>query len=93
LREWGADGVVTQYEIHDGDGRLVARVDVAVPEQRLALEYDSDRWHSARRYASDEHRQRQLNALGWRVEPVSKHDLLPSNDRIKGYLCSKISLV
>ena len=39
---------VTQYEIRDR-GRLVARVDLAYPDLRIAIEFDSERWHSGRR--------------------------------------------
>lgn len=86
LIEWGATGVVTQFEINDVDGRFVARVDVAIPVWKQAFEYDSDRFHGARRYAADELRDARIRALGWHVDHVSKRDLLPSGTRLRDLL-------
>jgi hypothetical protein len=58
---------VPQFEIHDGSG-LVARVDFAYSEQRVAVEGDGYRFHGARRqWKRDLERRTALARLGWRV--------------------------
>jgi hypothetical protein len=81
LRDLGAVEVVTQHEIYDEAG-FVGRVDVAIVERRHGFEYDSDRYHNPRRWARDEARDARFAAAGWRVDPVSKLDLLPSSNRL-----------
>jgi very-short-patch-repair endonuclease len=57
------------------DGRFVARVDFAWPEQKVALEYDG-LWHAeAGRFAKDRQRLNRLQAAGWRVVFVTAADL------------------
>ena len=82
LVEWGVTDAVAQYEIVDGAGRFVARVDAASPSLRVVFEYDGDRWHGPRRWASDEGRQRGIEGEGWTVLRVTKLDLLPSSTRV-----------
>lgn len=85
----GAREVVTQYEIFDVDGVFIARVDVAVPDRKHAFEYDSDLHHNPRHVERDETRRARLVALGWRVDEVSKRDLLPSSTRITELLAAR----
>ena len=67
----GVPEPVRQYEIRDG-GRLVARVDLAYPGQRVAIEFDSVRWHTGRaRIDHEADRRARLAALGWRVVPIT----------------------
>ncbi len=57
---------VAQYEVRDESGRMVARVDFAYPEQRIAIEIDGWAYHSGRkRRASDIARQNRLTLAGW----------------------------
>lgn len=84
----GADGVRTQHEVGDDEGRFVARLDVAIPGRRHGFEYDSDRWHNPRHWARDEARYARLRAIGWRVDPVCKLDLLPSSTRLAELLAA-----
>jgi hypothetical protein len=86
LRDEGAVGIVTQYEVFDEDGAFIARVDAAVPERKHAFEYSSDLHHNPRHVGHDETRRERLVALGWRVDEVSKLDLLPSDTRIRDLL-------
>ena len=63
--------VVPQHQVHAG-ARLVARVDLALVELRIAIEYDG-RWHGALVSQLDDDRRR-LNALrdaGWIVVHVT----------------------
>lgn len=55
-----------QYVVRDG-GRAVARVDLALPEFRLAIEY-AGRWHGAPlQVGPDRDRLNRLDAAGWDV--------------------------
>jgi hypothetical protein len=77
-----------QHSVRDGNTE-VARVDLAYPEARVVLEYDSDRWHSGtlRRHANAA-RRNQLKALGWTVLEVT-----PATLRNPATLVSQITLV
>lgn len=62
---------VPQFEIRDG-ARVVARVDLAYPAQRVAIEADSRAWHSGRlQWERDLARRSALAARGWRVIHVT----------------------
>lgn len=87
LDELGAEPV-TQFEVYDDAGLFVARLDLALPERKQGFEYDSDRWHNPRHWAKDESRYARLRALGWKVDPVCKVDLLPSSTRLADLLAA-----
>lgn len=75
FREADLPEPVLQYEIRDGD-QLIATVDFAFPETRLAIEADGYRWHSGRRkWDHDRARLNRLTLLGWRVIHVTWTDL------------------
>jgi very-short-patch-repair endonuclease len=64
-----------QYSVRDGDGNFVARVDLAFPEHKLAVEYDGA-WHGDRdQFARDRRRLNRLVAAGWTVLHVTAADL------------------
>ncbi len=66
---------VPQYTVRDRDGRFLARVDLAFPEHRLAVEYDGA-WHGERgQLTRDRRRLNRLTAAGWRVVFVTADDL------------------
>lgn len=79
VRSFGLPAPVTQLEILDEDGAFVARVDMAWPAEKVAREYDSDRWHGPERTESDERRRQRLEALGWRVDTIHRRNLRPSD--------------
>ena len=65
---------VAQYRVHDQRG-LVARVDFAWPEHRVALEYDG-LWHGGRdQFFRDRERLNRLREAGWQVVFVTAVDL------------------
>ncbi|MGH2726414.1 MAG: endonuclease domain-containing protein [Actinomycetota bacterium] len=67
---------VCQHEVRNRRGRLVAVVDFAYPDRRLAIEADGYRWHSGRaRWEHDRSRSNALMHLGWRVIHVTARDL------------------
>ncbi|TFV89109.1 DUF559 domain-containing protein [Blastococcus sp. CT_GayMR16] len=64
-----------QYVICDPDGNFIARVDLAFPEHRVAVEYDGA-WHGRPgQLARDRKRLNALVAAGWTVLHVTAADL------------------
>ena len=57
----------------------LAHVDLAYPDARVVLEYDSDQWHSGvgRRHR-DAQRRNAIRALGWTVIEITPADLKES---------------
>lgn len=78
IRTHGLPAPVTQHVVTDDDNVFVARVDMAWPDQLVAREYQSVQWHRADRIEPDERRLQRLEDLGWRVEPLFRHHLLPA---------------
>lgn len=61
-------GLVVQYELRDGEGKHIARFDLAIPEAKLGIEAHSRSHHfSAELEASDEHRDQAAAEVGWDV--------------------------
>jgi very-short-patch-repair endonuclease len=59
------------YGFQDDDGQP-GRIDIAYPEQRLAIECDGYEHHGTREaFENDRVRTTRLAALGWRVFPVT----------------------
>ena len=73
LVEGGLPRPVAQYEVYEGEGRFVARLDLAYPELKVAVEYDGA-LHWAQRREDDRRRDR-LRVLGWTVIVVSASDI------------------
>lgn len=70
----GLPAPVPQFRVFDDEG-FVARVDLAYPELRIALEYDG-LWHSERRaFLDDRRRLNRLVDAGWVVVHVTVDDL------------------
>jgi hypothetical protein len=66
---------IPQFPVRDRDGRFVARVDLAYPEHRIAVEYDGA-WHGAPgQLGKDRRRQNLLTAAGWRIVFVTAADM------------------
>jgi hypothetical protein len=75
MRRAGLPQPELQYEIRDG-GRLVARVDFAYPDAKLAIEAEGRRWHTGRvRFEQDLARRNALTKLRWQVIHVTWSDL------------------
>jgi hypothetical protein len=65
----------SQYEIWDGP-LLVARVDFAYPDRKLAIEIDGYAYHSTlQQFERDRRRQRALGAQGWQVQRFVADDV------------------
>jgi very-short-patch-repair endonuclease len=66
---------VPQFVVRDGGGGFVARVDLALPDLRIAIEYDGA-WHGAAPQLSrDRRRMNALTSAGWRVLFVTAADM------------------
>lgn len=71
-----------QHEVRDG-GRLVAVLDLAYPELRIAIEYEGDHHRTSQaQWRRDIERTRMLQALGWRVIRVTARDLFAGRDEL-----------
>ena len=66
---------VPQYVVRDAEGRFVARVDLAFPELKVAVEYDGA-WHgNPGQLGRDRRRLNALVAVGWTVVHVTAADM------------------
>ena len=78
VRELLAAGLpqpVRQHEVQVG-GVFVARVDLAYPDHRLAMELDGFRWHAGRGpFRSDRLRRNRIEAAGWRLLEAAPEDI------------------
>jgi very-short-patch-repair endonuclease len=70
-RKWPTNSTLSQYKVFGPYG-LIARVDLAWPEYKIAVEYDG-LWHvgSAQQMDRDRRRLNQLVAEGWIVLHVT----------------------
>ncbi|MFS2242269.1 endonuclease domain-containing protein [Microbacterium sp. OR16] len=64
-----------QHDVFDGH-RRIARVDLAYPEAKIAIEYEGDGHRTSQeQWRRDIQRQRELEALGWIVMRLTQVDL------------------
>lgn len=66
---------VLQHTIRDRDGRFVARVDLAWPDLRIALEYDGGYHDVPEQVVLDRKRLNAIQQCGWSVLVVDRHQL------------------
>lgn len=72
-----------QLWVDPGDGEPMVRIDFAWPEQRLALETDSRRFHHTRaRFEADRRKDQRLTLAGWQVIRVTDRQLADDPARI-----------
>lgn len=69
LLDAGLPPCVPQHEVWD-EGAFVARLDLAWPDRRVAVEYDGAHHRDARQHSLDLARHNRLRALGWTVLQV-----------------------
>lgn len=68
LADAGLPEPAYEHEIVSASGDFVARVDLAYPRQRVAIELDSVRWHLNRQsFEADPRRKNSLLLEGWKV--------------------------
>jgi very-short-patch-repair endonuclease len=73
---------VAQYEVRDAAGRFVARVDLAYPQWRIAIEYDGDYHRDRDAYRDDQRRANALRVAGWTVLRFTAADVWRRPDQI-----------
>jgi very-short-patch-repair endonuclease len=66
LQRRGYVDVIRQHDVRDASGRLVARVDFAFPDAKLAIEIDGAHHADRGQWNADLARQNRLIVLGWR---------------------------
>ncbi len=72
LLDAGLPAPVLEYQIRDTHGRLVAQVDLAYPEQRVAIELQSVAFHLDRdTWEADAVRAAEIAAVGWTWLPLT----------------------
>jgi predicted transcriptional regulator of viral defense system len=87
MRAHGLPEPTTQHEVWQGSA-FIARVDIAYPDERIAIEYDSDEFHSGRSATShDRDRRHRLIAAGWLPVDVGPSDLRNGG----GVTCAAVS--
>ena len=68
-------------DLRDGDGRFVARLDLAYPEYRVAVEYDGRQHAELAQFRRDADRWPAIAAQGWLLVRVVDHHLIdPGRD-------------
>ncbi|WP_146080477.1 MULTISPECIES: endonuclease domain-containing protein [unclassified Pseudoclavibacter] len=65
---------VLQHRVFDGR-RFVARIDLAYPSLKIALEYDGENHFTVAKAVEDIERRRELESLGWRVIQITRRDI------------------
>jgi hypothetical protein len=64
----GLPSPALEHEVRDEQGNLLARIDLAFPDLKIAIELDSRRYHlSTRAFEADRPRQNRLEVRGWIV--------------------------
>jgi hypothetical protein len=59
---------VRQHPVHDADGTLIGRIDIAWPDIKLGIEATSKRWHGAlTQIRRDVTRDERIAALEWKL--------------------------
>lgn len=83
LRDAGLPRPVRQHVVVDRTGRPVARIDLAFPAARLAIELDGRAYHSdPTAFERDRSRQNELVLLGWTVLRFTWQQFLDRPDRL-----------
>jgi very-short-patch-repair endonuclease len=76
LRRHGLPDPVTQFEVRDEFGNVVAQADAAYPQWRVTIEYDSRQEHSDEfQLARDARRRNEVIAAGYLVLSARHDDL------------------
>lgn len=83
LRAHGLPKPVTQFRIHDEFGNVVAEVDAAYPQWKIAIEYDSKQEHSDEfQLQRDARRRNDILAAGYAVFSVRHEELRSGGSRL-----------
>jgi very-short-patch-repair endonuclease len=76
IRRAGLPEPAVQHRVREGR-RIVARLDLAYPDDRIAVPLDGWRFHATRSvWQRDLASRAQLAAMGWRVIPLTWSDVV-----------------
>jgi len=89
LRDAGLPEPTRQYEVRNGDG-VVARIDFAYPDRRLAIELDGFECHT-NRFQRDRSRQNGLVLRGWTVLRFTWADVVERPDYVVATLATALA--
>lgn len=79
----GLPAPAIEHEVRTPHGLLIARVDLAYPDQRVAIELDGKRDHlTSRAFEHDRQRQNRLELFGWLVLRYTWRQYLDSPTRL-----------
>ena len=88
LTDFGLERPVFEHRVCDPSGELLAQVDLAYPDHRVAIELDSKRWHlNSVSFERDPRRRNALTVIGWTVLTFTWSDYV---DR-PGQLCATVA--
>jgi hypothetical protein len=82
LVDAGLPRPVAQFVVRDSAGRFVARVDLAYPVERVALEYEGDHHRERDTFRRDVNRLNALTALDWVVVRATARDIYRDSDQL-----------
>ena len=78
-----------EWDVIDGSGRWLARVDFAYPEKKVYIEVDGSHHETRRQYVDDLARQNELARAGWLPLRFTKEDVdAKSYVRVIAEVCS-----
>lgn len=93
VRKHGLPRGVPQLEVFDGRS-FVARVDLAYPGHKVAVEADGYRWHGdPARWQADLARRNALTRLGWRVLHFTWNDVHHDEHRVASEIRAALDMV
>jgi very-short-patch-repair endonuclease len=75
LLDGGLPRPVSQFEVRDRDGRLVARLDLAYPAKRVGIEYEGDHHRERTAFRRDIARVNALQQLAWTIVRATADDV------------------
>ena len=79
LVDAGLSAPKLEHEVRDGSGAFLARVDLAYPQKKIAIELDSQRWHlNHESFRDDPRRKNKLTVRGWTVLTFTWSDYVDS---------------
>lgn len=82
---------VPQLDVYDGE-RFVARLDLAYPDEKIAVEADGYRWHGdPARWRADLARRNELTRLGWQVLHFTWNDLKFDEQRVAATIAGAVN--
>jgi len=77
--------------VREADGTFVARLDLAWPQLKVAVEYDGEHHRAREQYSRDLDRHNRLRLLGWTVIQVDA-ELLRRPERLVALVAAALGM-